>query len=237
MNRLRWLPVAALFGLAPLTPAKASAQVGQQQCVDYFLAACATLHFIDFSNTGPSGRGVLSLIVANTSDAALEANAYIRQLIFDFTGSLPAVQATATAQYGFWNAGGFTATQGDQEQWKATATAKAPKGAPPGFQLDFSVKDDAKAGDGGIKDRVAGVGEAVMITVDFDAPFASTVGLDCPDPSTCQAWSAEMKDLGADRKGKGFTATPEPTTLLLLATGFFGLAGVEVVRRRRRLSA
>jgi hypothetical protein len=215
-------------------PAKASAQVGQQQCVDAFLAACATLHYIDFSNTGPTGRGVLSLIVSNTSDAALEANAYIRQLIFDFTGTLPNVQATATAQYGLWNAGAFTATPGDQEQWKAQATQKASKGAPSGFQVDFAVKDDVKDKDGGIKSRIAGVGESVMITVDFDAPLASGVGLDCPDWSTCQAWSAEMKGLGADRKGKGFTATPEPATIFLLATGFLGLAGVEVARRRRR---
>lgn len=110
-----------------------------------------------------------------------------------------------------------------------------PGGAPDAFVLDLAVKDNAKDDQGGIKDRVAGVGEAVMVTIDFKAGLQG-VGLGCASPG-CQAWSVELKGLGADQKGKGFTvastSTPEPSTIILLASGLAGLAGVGALRNRR----
>ena len=237
MDRMKRFPIVLMLALATLAPSKASAQA-EQQCVDAFLAACATLHYVNFTNDGPSGRGQLSLLVSNTSNGAVELNAYIRQLIFDITGVLPAVQGMANAQYGFVNNGVFTATNGDQENWNAKTTQKTPGGAPDEFQLDLSVKDDVKDDQGGNKDRVAGVGEGVLITVDFAEAFLGDVTLACTDPNdACQGWSAEMKGMGDDGKGKGFTtpitANPEPGTIILLASGLLGIAGVGAVRRRR----
>lgn len=239
MKRMNRVPLAMLLAFALLVPSSASAQtvLPQRQCVDNFLAACATLRYIDFSNNGSTGKGVLTLLVSNTSDAALAATTYIKQLVFDLTGSLPGFQGNATAQYGTWNGSAFIATPGDQEQWNAKTSQKTPGDLNSGFQVDLAVKDDAKADAGGNKDRVAGVGETVMITIDFDAPLAADVGLVCPDPKDCQSWSAEMKGWDADGDGKadhGFTTTPEPATLFLLGAGLLGIAGVQTVRRRRK---
>jgi len=236
---MRWLPVTMLLALATLLPARASAQLGttwveQRLCTDNFLSACATLHYVDFANTGPSGRGVLSILVSNTSDPAVELTAYIRQVVFDFTGTLPGVMGWADARYGTWDGSAFAATPGDFENWNAKSGQKTPGELSSGFELDLAVKDDVKDDQGGNKNLVASPGRAVMITINFDAALGADVGLTCVGDPTCDGWSAEMKGLGADGKGHGYTMSPEPATIFLLGSGLFGLIGVEAVRRRRR---
>lgn len=236
MNRTRWFLLAMLLGFATLLPSRASAQVDlpQTQCVGYFLSACATLHFIDFSNTaGPAGKGVLTLIVSNTSNAAVEPNAYIKMLLFDVTGTMPEVQNLAVAQYGYMDGQVFTATPGDTEKWNVKRTSKIVNGID-GVEFDLSLDDKTKEKDGGIKSRVPGVGDAVMITIGFDEAFEAGLGLGCDNHMECQSWTAEMKGLGEDLEGKGYTTTPEPSAIILLASGLVGLAGAGAVRRWRR---
>jgi hypothetical protein len=218
--------LAAFLAVAILVPTAASAQASslpEKQCVTGFLSACATLHYIDFSGTwGGAGNGVLRFMVSNTSDPISEANAYIEKLIFDFTGTLPDVQPIATATY----------SDGQTEAWNVKKSQKTVKGLP-GFSLDLEVKDNASDGDGGNKGLRIFPQDAAVIEVHFQGSLAG-VDLACNEGPDCQAWSAKMKGLGADKKGSGYTTTPEPGTFLLLATGIIGLAGVQTVRRRRR---
>ena len=242
MSRMNTFPALMLLGFVALAPTAGSAQIvvpmQEQQCVSTFLAACATLHYVDFSNSGPSGNGVLTVIVANTSNGSLEPGAYIHQLLFDLTGTVPDVQALAWAQYGTVTNGVFT-TNGNTENFNAKRSGNSP-GSLPGFQVDLELKDNAKSANGGNQGFVTGVGDAVMVTVAFDAAFGAAVGLGCSNPAdpNCQAWTAEIKGLNADGKGKGFTTNvamvnPEPSTVVLLLTGFIGIGGAGALRRRR----
>ncbi len=237
MSRMHWFPLTMLLGFATLVPSRASADVvlPERQCVQAFLSACATLHFIEFSNDPNNGKGVLKLIVRNSSNGFVEPNAFVYQLLFDLMGDVPEVQALAKARYGTMSGDDFIpGAANDFENWNVKKTEKVTKGLPAGFQLDLSLKDNAKTENGGTGRRLT-VGDAVMFTIKFDAAFVD-LGLGCDDPVDCQAWSAEMKGLGLDETGHGFTttATPEPVTIALLATGLVGLAGAGAVRRRRR---
>jgi len=173
---------------------------------------------------------VLTIIVSNTSGAA-EPNAYIHRLLFDLTGTIPELgHPLAYAEYGTATGDGsnFTAT-GDTEKWNV----KRKTGIKGGVAVDLEAHDHAKSEQGGRPDRAAQPGEAIRITITF-ASSLEGVGLGCDDPVGCQAWSAEMKGLGLDESGHGYTTTaPEPATVALLATGLFGLAGAGAARRRR----
>jgi hypothetical protein len=53
---------------------------------------------------------------------------------------------------------------------------------------------------------------------------------------TTQTWSTDRQGVGSDARFEMvFTATPEPSTVALVATGFLGLTGLAVVRRKRGL--
>ena len=124
-----------LLGFVTLMPSMGSAQfavpLADQQCVNSFLAACATLRYVDFSSSGPSGKGVLTVIVANASNGSLEAGAYVDQLLFDMTGSVQSVRASAWAEYGAAARNAVNSIFSSNDNESVVRSAREPAPSPP----------------------------------------------------------------------------------------------------------
>ena len=98
MRQMRLVGMCLAF--AAFVPASASARIvtnlNETRYGSTFPSACATLHYIDFSNTGGNGR--LTLIIANTSDDTVEPGAHLNKLILNTNHLLPAFVGNAFVQ-------------------------------------------------------------------------------------------------------------------------------------------
>ena len=242
---IRWLTALALTG-ALMAPIEAQGQIllPQRQCVfgEPFPSACATLLFIDFN----ADDNTVTLIVSNTTNAAENPGAVLAALFLEFNATPPALASTeASVEYGTF-AGGVFVANGYSELWNIILPVH---GNPGGFYTawDLKIGDPSIARserqceeDDGVEicqenpgDLRVLPGDLVMITIEFE-PFGEMFALaDCGDDCAGRGWTARMQQLGPEGEDSGFTSVPEPSTVVLLATGLLGLGAVGLFRRRR----
>ena len=199
------------LGVSLMAPAHARGQIilPQQQCVGAF-TACATLLSINFSGS------TLTLVISNTSAAAQNPDSYVRRLFLEFNGAVLPNATSATVFY----------SDDQQETWNIT---QPPRGRPGGFghTWDLSITDPST---GGNDLRGPSPGDMFTVVIEFAEDFEGLALFDCGSDCRGRGWSAQMQALGPE-DGSGYTAIPEPVTMVLVGTG---LAGVGLMRRRRR---
>jgi hypothetical protein len=184
----------------------------ERQCVPGF-SACATLVSANFSGS------TLVIQVTNTSNNVENPGAFLGSLYLEFEGDAPGLASNyATVLYG----------SGMTEQWRVGAA----KGQVGGFghDWDLQISDNAPGSKGGNSSLRLGPWETATIQVEF------TDHVDQLALGGEHGFTAHMQGLGLDGEGSGFTVTPEPVSVVLFGSGLFGIGGVGMRRRRRKIA-
>ena len=202
--KLKLIPGLAL---ALTIPSQAQAQgapfVGDEGCGDTFLSACASLQSAVFNS------GILTLVVANTSDPILYPDVFIGTLLLKFDPNTPLwLSSEAIVVFNDNN---------DVSLWSVNSVS----GQPGGFHIGW----DTSVGDPSNSQRRVKAGDTVTITMLYQ--------VDGTDYEVTQ-WAAHMQGLpGGESDWTTTSVVPEPMTVALLGSGLLGIGLVQLRRRKK----
>jgi hypothetical protein len=191
-------------------------------------SACATVLSVVFS------RNQLQIRISNDLLPGDEEtqNAFIGRVLLELNAPPPnPLTGFALVQYSD-NLGGAAG----EEFWTASIASGGQGGF--GTRWDLNLTDNAPSG--GKKNPFKGnsklrleLGLSAIITIEFEESVDGLGLADCGDDCYGRQVTMQFQGLGSDGEQSGWTAVPEPMTVVLLASGLLGVGGVGLIRRRR----